>query len=546
MFFRSVFRLLAISLFLMWSLNCGDDDPAPTQGSDTGGTVDAGGDVSSPDLPGDTTTTPDGTVTPDVSPDAPIIPTGGCTDNPDECTEDQECIGGGCVDPVDDIDAYLEETATRPNSYFWNIQLPSQFTPPERCCFDYTGDGRPDDALGGLLGLLATFMDPGEGEEPLNIPELITEAFYDGTITLVVDHTMFPEDLSDGEAHFAMFLGSNDVDDDGAPDDTYDERVGGLGEYLVDDASFGDYGSQIQFNLGTFEAADSSKSAADPDGTIYAGPAPFILTIPIPQFMEEPITLELEAAQIIADVTLEETGIFTTDDFTDPVEPITDPACTRTGGCPIGTFCDPSDNTCREVVNNGRLGGVLPAPQLLELLNEQVLFCDCAGVVSAADDPNFAEACTAFDCVCTDDALCGAPGACDATDSVDYCTAAGCAADVDGDGSADTGCDQTTCDYNDDGVPDACNVLTWEVNTTLGILEVSCSDNVGDEAPACGDDDGPLCGYIGVACGAMGLIGNVLDVDLDNDGVRESLSAGLRFGWSGADISGLMPADDPE
>jgi hypothetical protein len=83
-------------------------------------------------------------------------------------------------------------------------------------------------------------------------------------------------------------------------------------------------------------------------------------------------------------------------------------------------------------------------------------------------------------------------------------------------------------------------IILHEIDTEQQVLAVSCTDNTGTSGDACGDDDGPLCSNIGTVCSVIPALGRILDVDLDNDGIKESLSAALRFCWTGAEIVGLM------
>jgi hypothetical protein len=85
-------------------------------------------------------------------------------------------------------------------------------------------------------------------------------------------------------------------------------------------------------------------------------------------------------------------------------------------------------------------------------------------------------------------------------------------------------------------------VLNWGVEDDSYVVE--CTDNVGDGGAGCGDDDGPLCANITLACGAMGLVPTALDVDTDGDLIGDAISAGLRFAWTGGSITGLTPTTE--
>jgi len=116
-------------------------------------------------------------------------------------------------------------------------------------------------------------------------------------------------------------------------------------------------------------------------------------------------------------------------------------------------------------------------------------------------------------------------------------------------------------------------IVEYVYNHNTGTMDVSCNpenngSGNGDDIPACGDADGDICGNIGTVCPALAIIGRALDVDIlaceevggdtgecgpgaDNpcecaigrDGIRDSLSVGLRFAWTGADVTGVTPTE---
>lgn len=443
---RRLFVLFwALACVALLAAGCGSDSGSTNGGNDTG--PDAGGDMT-PDGEGDMTpdmvpdTTPDTSdATPDVQPDIPVGPE---VCEPSDCTDPQACVGGACVDPVPDIAGYADEAAARPSSYFWSIQLPALYPVPERCCFDYNGDpsGNADDGLGSLLGLVGSI--PGAGD--FDIQGTLDASIEDGTITLITDWRELPDTA--GDVKFSILLGTNDVNNDGELDDPFADndglctagtRCGGDGVFALDPVSFGDYGSQVQFNVGSLDS-----------GTVTAGPSTFQLTISIEALGSEPLLLTLLDAKIEADITVDSNGVHTVDTVQNP---------------------DTEDEYFQA---GGKLGGVIDAEEILTVLDDQFRGCTCANV-----DPEQP-------------------------------------------------------------------VLSWELDEQAGALVVSCTDNTGDATNECtgsGDGDGPLCGQITTVCGFAGFIGNVLDVDRNNDGINESLSAGLRFAWTGAGIDGLIPTE---
>jgi hypothetical protein len=446
----------ALACVTLLAVGCDDDEPGGST-TDTGtDTTDTSGDLSD-DIPSGDTAQETG---PDQSPEdtadqttdpEPDIPVGPLVCRPSDCEAPQACVGGACVDPVDDLGQYADEAAGRPSSYFWSIQLPALYPEVERCCFDYNGDAqrRPDDGLGSLLALVANLPQVN-----FDIQGTLDATIEDGTITLITDWRELP--ATSGDVRFSILLGSNDLDEDGEPDDPFADvdgecttgtRCGGDGTYALDPISFGTHGSQVQFNVGSLE-----------NGVLRAGPSTFQLTISIEALGSEPLLLTLQDAQIEAPITVQANGVRTVDQL-------------RNAGTDDEFFA-----------GGGKLGGVIDASEILGLLDEQFRLCTCAGI-----DPTQP-------------------------------------------------------------------VLAWELNELQGALDVYCTANTGDEVNECDGnptdpedpDDGPLCGQISTICGFASFIGGVLDVDRDNDGINESLSAGLRFAWAGAAIDGLIGTEDVE
>lgn len=449
------------ALLLAWS--CGEDDTTPTPEADASGEQSDTGDVSAVDVT-------------DQGGSGTVIPQNACESGQAECTDDQECIGGGCVDPVSDPDTYAADAAARPSSYFWVVQLPESLKPPIYCCFDYTGDGRVDNLLGTILGLVSQAINQSSPEE-VDLAQELANGFALDELNMVVDYTQLPES-GDGDVRLSVFEGTNDVDGDGEPDDTYHARIAGNGSHLIERSSVGDHGSDVQFNNATIA-----------DGVLSGGPSLFNLTVPIRGLA--PLELTMQAVQVEAEVEITESGVFTVDNWSDAS--VSNTSCTQSGGCQEYTFCDPVENACREVIAGGRMGGVVAAGDIISEFNDQLLSCTCANVVVSADDENF-------------DTACDGPGG--------------------------------TSDENGDGIPDACNVVTWGVNEEYGIFEVACSSNVGDDADGCGEDDLMICHFIDSVCAFFPSVSMLLDIDLDEDGITDALSVGLLFGLAGAEIVG--------
>lgn len=362
-------------------------------------------------------------VEPDVSEDGtdamvePDAPAGPCTPGDGTCTSPARCVGGACVDPVDDPEAYATDASSRPASFWWTIQLPALFTPAERCCFDFTGDGVDDDGFGALAGVMEPILDE------VDVQDLFDSMIQDGDELLVNDWTMLADAGVDGEARFSVFETEST--------DTYVTMQEGDGTFLLKPDSFGTHGALVQFNHGQVA-----------DDVLYSGPSTFLLTIPMAVLWGASGSgeLPLHEARIQAPIDIQSDGVHTVDE-------------TRTGDTPA-------------LVGGGKLGGVIEMADLLAVLDQQARACDCRGL-----DP-------------------------------------------------------------------ASPVIQWEINTEESRLDVSCTDNVGvDEM--CGPEDGTLCQTLNTICATLPMLGNIADVDRDGDGVNESLTAGFRFGWTGASIDGL-------
>ena len=75
-----------------------------------------------------------------------------------------------------------------------------------------------------------------------------------------------------------------------------------------------------------------------------------------------------------------------------------------------------------------------------------------------------------------------------------------------------------------------------------GTYVLQCNPNVDTSWSSCTSQDGPTCegigGNIGTVCSALGVIGNLIDVDVDGNGVNESISMGVRLSLVPATLNG--------
>lgn len=268
-----------------------------------------------------------------------------CADDPAcqiECDEGQELRGGECVDPIGPDEAIVGDG---PFSYINNLQIPPRDS-DAACCFDFSGDGVVDNGLAMLVGALGVL-----GED-LDIDATLQEALEGDDIALIFEWGQGAD-----EAGFHAYLATNDVDDDGTPDDDFATRVAGDGTFQLDPAGVDEFGSIVQFNM-----------ASEVDGVVTAGPSQFRLNIPIDT---EDFSLDL-------DLTIEQATV--TGELTDVTN----------GRASV----NPEYDVDGEMVEFGglQLGGVVPLDQIGELLNTLASDCACAGfddtmpVITYGDD----------------------------------------------------------------------------------------------------------------------------------------------------------------
>ena len=92
-----------------------------------------------------------------------------------------------------------------------------------------------------------------------------------------------------------------------------------------------------------------------------------------------------------------------------------------------------------------------------------------------------------------------------------------------------------TCAGVDPGQP----ALEWFLGPSG--FEADCNPtNLPDDGSACTDLDDPICATAQSTCNYIGIMTDILDVDLDGDGFEDALSVGLRLGFSAVTIGGLV------
>jgi hypothetical protein len=259
-----------------------------------------------------------------------------CDSNVD-CTSPDECIGGACVPPVPDPDAYVTEAMTRWSSYVWAVQFPSLFEPtPELCCFDYNGDGVADDAFGGILELMIVL-----GGDPVGS---VDSALENGELVKVFDWRELAQDLASGDVQLSVF--------DGLWTDStiHADRILGLGHTAFRRSSFGPFGALDQLNAGAVTS-----------GLVEVTGNQFTLTLPTFFVGDELATVHL------LDPRLEATVIFG--------EPLQDSGL---GLCSVDEDRGPSHTP--QIVGGGKLGGVITADEILTHMDAFYRQCACAGI----------------------------------------------------------------------------------------------------------------------------------------------------------------------
>lgn len=159
-----------------------------------------------------------------------------CTTD-DECDGDAVCLGGGCVAPV------------TPEEYVFGEHLgyviELQVADGTECCFDLDGNDTVDNTAGTLL---APFASDTEGSALEQLNDYIVRGLT--TVLIEID----TEEDTD-RVGVALIPGSNDLDSDGAPDDSWEDRVAGLGVFLALGGDFGAYGPELQYAVAELDEA---------------------------------------------------------------------------------------------------------------------------------------------------------------------------------------------------------------------------------------------------------------------------------------------------
>jgi len=259
-------------------------------------------------------------------------------DGNEDCTSPDECIGGACVPPVPDPDAYVTEAMTRWSSYVWAVQFPSTFEPtPERCCFDYTGDGVADDGFGSVLGLIGIIGS----YDPVS---LVNSALESGELVKVFDWRELAPDMVSGDVQLSVFDGQ------WTDSTAYADRILGTGHTAFRPSSFGPFGALDQLNTGMVTT-----------GWVEVAGNQFSLTLPV-----------FFTGSDLKSVHLYDPKMESPVNFGEP------PLNACLGLCSVDI--DRGPNHTPRIVGGGRLGGVITANEVLTHMDNFYRQCACASV----------------------------------------------------------------------------------------------------------------------------------------------------------------------
>ncbi|MGB0590373.1 MAG: hypothetical protein ACPGU1_11905 [Myxococcota bacterium] len=196
------------------------------------------------------------------------------------CEGDEFCAAGACVAPGLPEDYVFSADA----SVITSLGLAEDdATTPDvdegDCCFDFNGDGEPDNGLGGLLASLGSFLGDSLGDDGVN--GLIQEQIDDGTLTILFEQVGLDSAADDDALTLNGFFGEM-----------------AEGGYAVDPSSF------IEGTSTPYIMFDNAMIAG---GELTAGPSLFSVTIPLGEFGFD-IALDAADTQIWSNVTAGDAG----------------------------------------------------------------------------------------------------------------------------------------------------------------------------------------------------------------------------------------------
>lgn len=342
-----------VAAFSFGAIGCDDD------GGTTGG--DTSADTTPSDTAADTTpsdTTPD--TTPDTTADTDTTPVDPCATNPcttapaakcdadgkvvtysapgtcanndgvaactyaetaTACDAGEVCSAGICLQAGDACSYEFDERV----SYVTEIAVGNQGA-DDTCCFDYNGDGEPDNSLGDLLKTAGTLLG-------LDVNATISEQIAAGTLVLLLETKGVDDVTNDTSFDIAGFYG-----DDGDADAA--NNAAGTSTFTVDPSSF---------QSGTSLPLISFPGATITAGSMAAGPSLFQLSLPI---VGAQLDIAVSETRLEGDVSVGPNG----------------------KGLAIGA-----------TGNGAKLGGVIKQKDLYAALNAFVGSCTCVEFTNPAD-----------------------------------------------------------------------------------------------------------------------------------------------------------------
>lgn len=363
---------VVLAAALSWGVAaCGDDSSPGT--SDTATTTTTEADTSTgtdATVTPDATTTEDGTTTTDTVAD-PCTPnpcttapaagcdgnstvtyaaTGTCTNTDGAatcdyaatttaCTGTDVCSAGSCVAAGDKCDYTFDERV----SYVTTIRVgnqdankdPGTNLPYDACCFDFTGDGKPDNKLGTILKAVATFTG--------DINSLIQENIDSGSLALLLETKGVEDVTTDADFDMYGFYGA-DADAD------LENNAAGTSAFTVNPSSFLE---------GTSTPLIGFEGASIAAGVLSAGPSLFQLSVPI---VGAQLDIAVSNTQLEGVVAVGPNG----------------KGLTMDGD--VAIHGDASGDTY-----GAKLGGVIKKSDLIAALNHYMDTCDCTYKNSAQE-----------------------------------------------------------------------------------------------------------------------------------------------------------------
>lgn len=233
---KNLLRVCAV-FALITAIGCGDDEKSNNSNNTTPTDMNTTTDMPATDMNTMTDMGDMDVTEPDMEPDMQEEAAARCTDTPkpERCNEDPATFD-----------------QWQPASVISKLVITDG-----SCCFDYDGNGVPDNGLGGLL----TELGPSLG---IDVNPTIAASIADGTIAVVLEHDGLTS--TDAGSTFAMnFLLADPADPaDPAP------KAAGANHYTINPASF---------EAGVWPQARAEGATIGAGGAVAAGPGRIVLRL---------------------------------------------------------------------------------------------------------------------------------------------------------------------------------------------------------------------------------------------------------------------------